>query len=65
MQAQFTTIADVAAALIDAEPAFADELTTDELYDIVRANSTGRYEDITEAEFDAMYNEAMALANSR
>lgn len=65
MQTQFTTVADVAAALIDAEPAFADELTTDELYDIVRANSAGRYEDITEAEFDAMYNAAMDLVNSR
>lgn len=65
MRAQFTTIADVAAALIDAEPAFAEELTTDELYDIIRANSAGRYEDITREEFDAMYEEAMALANSR
>ena len=54
MRHQFTTVSDVTAYLVELDPAFSDELTEDELRDIVRQHSAGRYEDITEAELDAM-----------
>lgn len=55
----FTTVDDVVAHLIELEPAFAEELTHEQLQDIVRRNSD-RYEDITAEQIDAMYTEAMA-----
>lgn len=54
----FTTISDVTAAIRDADPGFDAELTEDELRDIVRANKSGRYEEITEDEFAAMLVDA-------
>lgn len=49
----FTTVADVTAYLFNI-PGFSDEITEDEMRDIVRQHSAGRYEDITEDELDAM-----------
>ena len=54
MRHQFTTIVDVTAHLTELDPAFCDELTEEQLRDIVRRHSDGRYEDITEDELDAM-----------
>ena len=51
---QFSTITDVTAYLVELDPAFSDELTEDELRDIVRQHSARRYEDITRDELDAM-----------
>ena len=62
MNRSFTTVNDVTAHLIELEPAFA-EIDHDTLQEIVRANSAGRYEDISEDEIDAMYNAAMTVAN--
>ncbi len=59
MRRSFITITDVTAYLTDMEPAFADELTDDQLRDIVQANRENRYEELTEAEIDAMYNAAV------
>ena len=54
MRHQFTTVSDVTAYLVELDPAFRDELTDDQLQDIVRQHSAGRYEDITADELDAM-----------
>ena len=54
MRHQFTTVSDVTAYLSQLDPAFRDELTDDQLQDIVRQHSAGRYEDITADELDAM-----------
>ena len=54
MRHQFTTVSDVTAYLVELDQAFSDEITEDEMRDIVRQHSAGRYEDITEAELDAM-----------
>lgn len=64
MRTQFTTIADVTAALFDADPGFSAELTEDQMRDIVNANRAGRYEDITEDEFDAMVAAAYAACGA-
>ena len=54
MRQHFTTITDVTAHLVTLDSGFSDELTDDQMMDIVRQHSAGRYEDITEAELDAM-----------
>lgn len=54
MRHQFTTITDVTAHLTELDPAFRDELTEEQLREIVRRHSAGRYEDITADELDAM-----------
>ncbi len=63
MNRSFTTIADVTAYLVELEPTFTDALTADQLRDIVQANRENRYEDLTEAEINAMYNAAMTACN--
>ncbi len=59
MTRTFTTITDVTAYLVELEPGFSDDLTEDQLRDIVQANRTNRYEELTEAEIAAMYNAAV------
>ena len=54
MQSQFTSITDVTAHIIALDPGFSDELTDDQMMDIVRSHSAGRYEDITTDELDTM-----------
>ena len=53
MRHQFTTVSDVTAYLFNI-PGFSDEITEDEMRDIVRQHSAGRYEDITTDELDTM-----------
>lgn len=54
MAQRFTTITDVTAAIIDADPGFEDELSEQQLRDIVSEHHAGRYEEITEEEFESM-----------
>jgi len=61
---RFTTVDDAANHIYELDPGF-DVITRDELRDIVKANSAGRYEDITEDEITAMYKAAMDIALAR
>jgi hypothetical protein len=54
MNRRFTTVGDVIAHLMRIEPAFSDELTYDQLHDIVCSTRTNRYEELTDAELHAM-----------
>lgn len=62
---QFESIADVTAYLFAGDPQLCHELTEDEMQDIVRANTPGRYQDIERDDIEAMYDAAVALAISR
>ena len=59
----FTTVDDVVNHLLDLEPGFS-ALSHDALQDIVRDNRTNRYEEITQAEVDQMYEAAMAAVDA-
>lgn len=50
----FTTINDVKAAILWADPALGDELDDEQLREIIRSNMSGRYEDIGDAEITNM-----------
>jgi hypothetical protein len=47
----FTTITDVVDEMLRQEPGFSNDLTNEELADIVRSTYHGRYEDMTEGHF--------------
>lgn len=59
MARTYTTVNDVVAHLLTVEPGLA-ELGEERLADIVRATRVSRYEEIDEAEFDAIADAAMA-----
>lgn len=54
MQTQFTTVTDVTAHLTELDPAFRDELTEEQLRDIVRQHSAGGYAAITQEAVEQM-----------
>jgi hypothetical protein len=60
MRRSFATVDDVVLYLTDLEPRFT-ELDHEALQDVARSRTLGRYEDIGQAEIDAMFQDALAL----
>lgn len=51
---RFTTVNDVVEYVMQSDPEFDNLLTSEQVREIVQANRVNRYEEITEAELDAM-----------
>lgn len=60
----FTTIADVTAFLFDVDHGFADDITEEQMRDIVNDNRTNRYDELTDDEINAMIVAAYMAAGA-